>query len=81
MLTEKPIAERDARRNPGEELLESVLAMKSGNAARVTKVTPALAAQADAQVGVSQAVPGHAARPKTVHIRACSRPVANKAAL
>ncbi|AUH50474.1 transcriptional regulator [Chromobacterium sp. ATCC 53434] len=56
MLTEKQIAERDAQRNLGEELLESVLAMKSGHAARVTKVTPTLAARARAQAGVSQAV-------------------------
>lgn len=37
-MTEKELKERDARRDLGTELLESVVQMKSGHASRVHKV-------------------------------------------
>jgi len=55
MLTENELAQRDAQRDLGAELLESVRAMKAGQATRKTEVEPTLAATARAKVGVSQA--------------------------
>lgn len=55
MLTEKELAQRDAQRDLGAELLESVRAMKAGQATRKTQVEPTLASMARAKVGVSQA--------------------------
>lgn len=55
MPTEKQLAQRDAGRDIGAELLEAVAAMKAGTAARKTIVEASLAAQARARVGMSQA--------------------------
>lgn len=54
MRNDKDLAARDAQRDLGAELLASVKAMKANEAARVTKVTPTLAAEARARVGLSQ---------------------------
>lgn len=54
MLTESELAQRDAQRDLGAELLESVRAMKAGQATRKTEVEPTLAATARAKVGVSR---------------------------
>ncbi|MEQ6292212.1 hypothetical protein ACFPAG_16520 [Vogesella sp. GCM10023246] len=54
MRNDKDLAARDAQRDLGAELLASVKAMKANEAARVTKVTPTLAAEARAKVGLSQ---------------------------
>jgi len=49
MQNDKDLATRDTQRNLGAELLASVKAMKANEAARVTKVTPTLAAEARAR--------------------------------
>ncbi|OQS28261.1 helix-turn-helix domain-containing protein [Chromobacterium haemolyticum] len=54
MPTDKELAARDAQRDLGAELLESVRQMKAGQAARCTQITPTLAAQARSQMGMSQ---------------------------
>ncbi|WP_227104181.1 helix-turn-helix domain-containing protein [Chromobacterium rhizoryzae] len=54
MPTEKELAARDALRDLGAELLESVRQMKADQATRRTQVTPTLAAQARSQMGMSQ---------------------------
>ncbi|MDC7701661.1 helix-turn-helix domain-containing protein [Vogesella indigofera] len=54
MRNDKDLAARDAQRDLGAELLASVKAMKANEAARATKVTPTLAAEARARVGLSQ---------------------------
>ncbi|NHR06801.1 helix-turn-helix domain-containing protein [Chromobacterium haemolyticum] len=54
MPTDKELAARDAQRDLGAELLESVRQMKADQAARRTQVTPTLAAQARLQMGMSQ---------------------------
>ena len=53
MSNDKELAARDAQRDLGAELLESVRQMKADQAAR-TQVTPTLAAQARSQMGMSQ---------------------------
>lgn len=45
-LTEKELTERDAKRNLGEELLQSVRDVKTGRHGEVHKVEPTEAAEA-----------------------------------
>jgi putative transcriptional regulator len=52
--TEKELITRDAARDIGAELLESVRQMKAGQAARVTKVKVSPASEARHKVGLSQ---------------------------
>ncbi len=54
MLTNKELAKKEALRNLGEELLESVRQMKRGEAARVTHVDVSEAVEARNRVGLSQ---------------------------
>jgi putative transcriptional regulator len=52
--SEKELIARDAARDIGAELLESVRQMKAGQAARVTKVKVSAASEARHKVGLSQ---------------------------
>ncbi len=52
MLTESELVQRDAARDLGEELLESVRAMKAGQAAHKTEVAVPLAVVDAARVSV-----------------------------
>lgn len=53
-MTEKELKERDARRDLGTELLESVVQMKSGHASRVHKVEISPVTAARLKSGLSQ---------------------------
>lgn len=54
-LTEKELLERDAKRNIGAELLQSVREMKAGKRGRVHHVEVSPVAEARHKVGLSQA--------------------------
>lgn len=53
-LTEKELMERDAKRNIGEELLQSILDVKAGQHGAVHKVMVTEAAEARSKTGLSQ---------------------------
>lgn len=53
-LTEKELMERDAKRNIGEELLQSILEVKAGQHGTVHKIEATEAAQARSKTGLSQ---------------------------
>lgn len=54
-MTEKELKERDAKRDLGAELLESVTQMKSGRASRIHKVEVPSIVLARMKSGLSQA--------------------------
>lgn len=54
-MTEKELKERDAKRDLGAELLESVAQMKSGRAGRIHKVEISPVTAARLKSGLSQA--------------------------
>jgi len=54
-VDEQAVSARDAKRNIGLELLESVRAVKSGNVGKVTKIATPLALQARQRLQLSQA--------------------------
>jgi len=54
-MDEKTLSARDAKRNIGLELLESVRQVKAGNVGKVTKVRIPLALEARQQLRLSQA--------------------------
>lgn len=53
-MTEKQLRARDAKRDIGSELLESVREMKAGRSGRVHKVAVSPVAEARIKVGLSQ---------------------------
>lgn len=52
-LTEKELMERDAKRDIGEELLQSILDVKAGRHGAVHEVTVTEAAEARSKTGLS----------------------------
>lgn len=54
LMTEKKLRKRDAKRNLGAELLESVTQMKSGRASRIHKVEVSSVVSARIKSGLSQ---------------------------
>jgi len=55
-MTEKELKERDAKRDLGAELLESVAQMKSGRAGRIHKVEISPVTAARLKSGLSQSL-------------------------
>jgi putative transcriptional regulator len=53
-LTEKELMKRDAKRNLGEELLESIRDVKAGNHGQIHSLTMTEAAEARNKTGLSQ---------------------------
>ncbi|GLK88874.1 helix-turn-helix domain-containing protein [Pseudomonas turukhanskensis] len=53
-LTEKELIARDAKRDIGEELLQSIRDVKAGRHGAVHKIEPTEAAQARSKTGLSQ---------------------------
>lgn len=53
-LTEKELLQRDAKRNLGEELLQSILDVKAGHLGAVHSVEVTEAAEARSKTGLSQ---------------------------
>lgn len=53
-MNEKKLAERDAQRDIGAELLESVRAIKAGQVGKVNMVEVSIAAEARQRLGMSQ---------------------------
>lgn len=53
-LTEKELVERDAKRNLGEELLQSIQDIKAGAQGTVHKIEVTEAAEARSKTGLSQ---------------------------